>query len=131
MKSIKIAMETFGCERCGYCQDFDPSNAVKMAQHFATVPIGHCPASHLGQNDERTRRSVSLSHIVDLGRMTQTVSASDAELEARKAMEFGPDRPPVILQIGERTKLTITNSQSTVVTEPVLEATSTKRNGPS
>jgi len=122
MNTTILTIETFGCPSCGYYQDFNSlDNPQKHASIFPNIPLGVCPACYTGQNDERVKRSSSLSKIVDFSNMATITSASDVELQATKKPEVDANGQPVLIQTGEREKLDIINGVPAVVTEPVME----------
>ena len=46
---IQFIPEAYGCAHCPYQQDFDPTDAAKMAEHLPGFPVGVCPNCVLGK----------------------------------------------------------------------------------
>lgn len=132
MNEVTLKINTWGCGLCGYSQNFDPADATLWELHInqdatitskrGLVPQGCCPACYTGMNKERVvRDNCSLDGVVDLSSLSTTTTASDSELESRKEVELDSNGDIVMIQTGERQRLSIVKGAPAVITEPIFE----------
>jgi hypothetical protein len=113
---------TWGCEHCGYFQDFDPTVPGEQARRFPEfpgIPDGACPACYSGRNEQKVQRASTLYQVTDLTSATDVSVASDAELESRQVPELDANGQQVLEQVGERYELRVNQSTGEIYSEPV------------
>lgn len=133
MEQPDLKINTWGCA-CQYTQDFDPADAEKWNRHITSdvqlqeigrrkaitePPQGKCPACWLGINDERVVYNRDLFGVTDLGALSTTTSASDAELEGRMVEERDTQGNVVMVEAGSRYELRVNPDTGEIYSEPV------------
>lgn len=130
MADTIVKINTWACPNCDYMQYNNPANEVEMNQIFfedryAGRPTQACPACYAGENAQHTKGIHYLESIsgVDLSRLGQKQTASDATLEGIQVPDLDENGDTIQIQTGSRWELQVDQSTGAIssVEVPVYE----------
>lgn len=122
MNQTIVAIKTYACPLCGYCQNADPYGVGVMARmfpEFPGIPDGACPACYSGKNPQRVQQVSTLETLTDTSGLSQTTVAGNDELESRTVEELDENGKAILEQVGEHYELRVNRQTGEISSELV------------